>query len=555
METLKLYKFRENCCCCYSSIDCGINVCKCYLSFCDRHFNFHVRKTSCELLYRVEKNKKLKIKNCDLSSEDMQKALERLGLILKCNNYDEKVIFKDNEVECPDLANIEFKEKISIGKLDTLKCTDCEVSKHLYICFTCGFIGCGRIQYGIEGNGHANQHYKILGHPIFVLISSITPEYSCDTFCYNCNEFVINPFCESKINCVEFAAPGKSWIDSQYTAKESVSNIKSPFIGIKNAGNTCFISSVLQLLGFIVSKENVDFNRHFKICEEQNPLNCIYCQSCKIFNKMMEQKKTLEGDNISIVDFIKLIWSKFTIFEKNLQHDANEFLILYLDLIREGEFLGIFPNISQFFLINIENVVCCNFCKDKKVAQEEHLVVNIPFKNTLQNSIKEHFKDHLTECTCGNEKLISNRIISLPKYLITTVGRCKIENQRLIKIVDSLGVDEVNLLDFLKKPLLSNFFIQELVSKGFKKEEIYLALSSEINFKNNEDNIIKYKENHRTNPVYKIQGSIIHTGTNMNAGHYMWFALNSNTFYLVNDKKITEEGVEYLEQSYILCLQ
>jgi len=35
----------------------------------------------------------------------------------------------------------------------------------------------------------------------------------------------------------------------------------------------------------------------------------------------------------------------------------------------------------------------------------------------------------------------------------------------------------------------------------------------------------------------------------------MWFALNSNTFYLVNDKKITEEGVEYLEQSYILCLQ
>ncbi|WUR03442.1 ubiquitin carboxyl-terminal hydrolase (UBP14) [Vairimorpha necatrix] len=554
MEKLKLYKFRETCSCCFLNVKSGINVCKCQISFCDKHFDVHTNKSSCSLLYRVHDQDTLHIQASDLNNEEKQKALEKLKLILKCNNYDEKVIFKTDEVECHHILHISVHDKIQIDKLKNLKCNDCEVTKNLYICFTCGFIGCGRVQFGIEGNGHAKHHYNVTDHCIFVLISSITPEYICDTFCYKCDEFIVNPICEAKIECVEFFTTDASETDKKVVVEESVNEDPSPFLGIKNAGNTCFISSSLQLIGLIASKEDLDFEKHFEICEENNPLNCIYCQACKIFNEMKIKRKSMDCKSISIPDMLVLIWRRFPFFEKNVQEDASEFLLAFLNLLSEAESIGLFPKISQFFKLKTESQTSCNSCKSSRVNEEEQFALFLPFKQSLQSCVENYFKDHTGVCSCGNEQIVSNKILSLPKYLLVSVKKFKYENQVCTKICDSLSVDEVNLVKFIKRPSISNYFIQELISKGFKEGEILLSLSSNVDFDNKEELIREYSESYRTNPVYNVQGSIVHTGTSFNAGHYMWFVKNKDVFYLVNDRKISEERVEWFEQSYVICL-
>lgn len=554
MVLVHLSKFREYCSYCYTNIDTGVNVCECDISVCDNHLCLHREKAGCSVLYKIIDNNGIQVESEFLSDDQKVEVIKNIQLLLKCNNYDEKVIFKDDEKECPDILHIKLNNLINIGKLDETHCRECEVSKHLYICFTCGYIGCGRVQYGIEGNGHAQHHYNMSGHPIFVLISSITPEYVCDTYCYKCEDFIINPICDKKISCLEFSAPGKSWIDNQFKKEDNYTSVESPFVGIKNGGNTCFISTVLQLIGFICAREQIDFNQHFTLCDTTNPMDCLYCQSCRVFNEMKLKKVNPYQKVISIVDLLKLIWKRFPMFTKNVQHDANEFFIMYMQILQEGEFIGLFPKFSHLISFQTESFIHCDKCKYISSAVSDNSIIYTPFDNDFQFCLDEYFKDLVTDCECGGSKIICNRIVSYPKYLISTVGRCKFENDSFVKIVSSLGVDKINLEKYLKKPSLANYFIEELKSKGYTESEIYLALSMRNDFENKEELILDYKKNNRTDPEYNIQGSIVHTGISMDSGHYMWFVKDNGIFYLVNDRMVTEEGVEYLEQSYILCL-
>ena len=57
-------------------------------------------------------------------------------------------------------------------------CSQCELKENLWLCLTCGSLGCGRKQYGgvPGGNGHGLNHFEETGHPISVKLGTITPE-------------------------------------------------------------------------------------------------------------------------------------------------------------------------------------------------------------------------------------------------------------------------------------------------------------------------------------------------------------------------------------------
>ena len=56
-------------------------------------------------------------------------------------------------------------------------CTKCDLKENLWLCLTCGSLGCGRQQYGgLGGNGHGLQHYEETKHPVSVKLGTITPE-------------------------------------------------------------------------------------------------------------------------------------------------------------------------------------------------------------------------------------------------------------------------------------------------------------------------------------------------------------------------------------------
>jgi ubiquitin carboxyl-terminal hydrolase 5/13 len=69
------------------------------------------------------------------------------------------------------------------------------LKENLWLCLTCGNLGCGRAQYGgIGGNGHALKHFEATGHPIAVKMGSITPEGTADVFCYEHGFEILNPY-------------------------------------------------------------------------------------------------------------------------------------------------------------------------------------------------------------------------------------------------------------------------------------------------------------------------------------------------------------------------
>jgi ubiquitin carboxyl-terminal hydrolase 5/13 len=58
-------------------------------------------------------------------------------------------------------------------------CNACDLKENLWLCLTCGSLGCGRQQFGgVGGNGHGLKHFEETAHPVSVKLGTITPEGS-----------------------------------------------------------------------------------------------------------------------------------------------------------------------------------------------------------------------------------------------------------------------------------------------------------------------------------------------------------------------------------------
>lgn len=56
-------------------------------------------------------------------------------------------------------------------------CQSCDLKENLWLCLTCGSLGCGRQLYGgVGGNGHGLKHFEESRHPVSVKLGTITPE-------------------------------------------------------------------------------------------------------------------------------------------------------------------------------------------------------------------------------------------------------------------------------------------------------------------------------------------------------------------------------------------
>jgi len=56
-------------------------------------------------------------------------------------------------------------------------CLSCDLKDNLWLCLTCGSLGCGRARFGgTGGNGHGLEHYQETKHPVSVKLGTITPE-------------------------------------------------------------------------------------------------------------------------------------------------------------------------------------------------------------------------------------------------------------------------------------------------------------------------------------------------------------------------------------------
>ena len=212
--TPSTHLFKEECTLCFDDHDGseGIDVClTCFNGSCPRmHTQLHHAKKEHPIYLNIKRSEK------PASSESRPEKMTKLSVQDKTPeyNFDTKVkcqkcaITLDKSVgnlqiivdavmdgmsmkkqaelkaweeetlqECNHTNDLKQIKKCEILKKGENHCKDCDLSENLWLCLTCGNLGCGRSQFGVGGgNSHGLAHFDVSRHPVAVKMGSITPE-------------------------------------------------------------------------------------------------------------------------------------------------------------------------------------------------------------------------------------------------------------------------------------------------------------------------------------------------------------------------------------------
>lgn len=493
---MDLVNFSDTCSYCFNGIEDNVSVCYCGNTLCDRHLELHTSKFSCGVLYSLSyENSHVKVSNAQEDTGDLE---ERINTMLKNGNAGGCI------KRCPHIGGSSNVE-LSVDGSDA-KCAMCDLKDNLWICLECGFVGCGRVQPGIQGNGHALMHFNTSGasHGQVALLSSVHSGRA-ETFCYLCQEFVHCPF-RLNIQCLNLAPRSFDEIAGSEHARTSDKT------GIVNEGQNCYISAVLHLLSTVF--QDADLDVHFELCES-NPTGCFCCQLIKVLNGLRTNKaNTASGEDsigktIKISDFLKLVFGS-EMFVQYKQEDCSEFLQYILESISNYEDSMLIPKITGILDFDVESCSKCSKCDFVSRSACQTRILYVPYTDSLERSVEEYFKPSESRCECEGRIVHSTSILKIPEYAIISVMRYRIEDGKSIKLGDPI---EAGTLD------LSRF------ASGSGAQ---CALD--------------------------LKGCIVHKGKETSSGHYTWWAKDGEENYLVNDETVTRSTLEWSKNGTVFLL-
>ncbi|EIW75842.1 ubiquitinyl hydrolase [Coniophora puteana RWD-64-598 SS2] len=232
---------------------------------------------------------------------------------------------------CEHTLLLEQLQRGSIPAEGLAKCQSCDITTNLWLCLTCGALGCGRPQYGMPGagNGHALAHFNTHhslgeeGHAACVKLGTITPEGNADIYCYACDEPRLDPELAAHLGNFGINVAGQKKTEKSLAELQIEQNLAFDFsltaedgsalepvfgpgkTGLANLGNSCYMASVVQTLFSLLAFQSRYYDSglskaeaHWAACREALPAECIECQMLKVADGLLSGRYAKPDPNV-----------------------------------------------------------------------------------------------------------------------------------------------------------------------------------------------------------------------------------------------------------------
>nr|DBA26197.1 TPA: hypothetical protein GDO54_010490 [Pyxicephalus adspersus] len=286
------------------------------------------------------------------------------------------------------------------------KCAKCDLRENLWLNLTDGSVMCGRwFCSGIGGNGHALEHHKQMGYPLAVRLGSITPD-GADVYSFDEEEAVIDPHLakhlahfgidmlqmqgtENGVLDNEVKPRVSEWEVIQETGLKLKPMFGSGYTGIKNQGNSSYLSTVMQVIFSIPEFQRAYVGNLTRIYDYAplDPTQDFNTQmaklgygllsgqyskppvKCELIEQVMKEDHKPQPKGITTRMFKALIGKSHPEFSSNRQQDAQEYFLHLINLVERNSTSS--ENPSDVFRFLVEERTQC--CQTRKVRYTERV--------------------------------------------------------------------------------------------------------------------------------------------------------------------------------------
>lgn len=462
----------------------------------------------------------------DLSIGNLQDVVDGVLSALSATKKNEINEWEQDIKPCQHVLGLVQLEGKKLGSQSSVQCTQCDLKENLWLCLVCGNLGCGRAQFGgVGGNSHGLDHYHATQHAISVKLGSITSEGTADVFCYICSDEIKDPELGKHLKHWGINLSNAEKTEKSLTELQLEQNMKwdfnmttddgkeleplfgSELTGLKNLGNSCYLSSVVQCLFSLPEFQKTFYDASKPTLDlVDDPANNLTTQLQKLADGLLSGRYSLPSiesnhqRGIAPATFKSLVGRGNEEFSTMRQQDAFEFLVYLLTKISENAKANKLHDPTHVFNFETEQRLECVNCHKVRYRTEdqENLAIPVPInvdkesEDPLENTYKpveleECLKSYTSpedvqfKCkSCGESKGGIKKVgfHTFPDVLVINARRFSLINFQPVKLDIEVHVPDELLLDnFLSHRLETDDVVSDDEDEGeaFSPNESALA--------------------------------------------------------------------------------